>query len=696
VATALGDPRLAELLSTRPALHRGGCFPRRLLEPGETILFEIRPSFAACCLTGTFRRVFGGLCLMISGVFIAFELFFFSGRPTFPVLGTGSLLLGLGILAIPGALDWSAIRYAVTDRQLIKKGWGDPERLPYADLLNLGLHWTPLGRLFGYAILTAISETGYRSHHWERVPKPLEVMRFVSSVGGLLGRAYDAEEVLRRAEEIGVVPPPTALGKAPPRAAASASGSAPPGPAGRRETIDDILRSLPPGHDPSLIPAGKLLEGERLLFAVRPNLMKLKFEWAVASALSTPLIGGLFGLMVGFLARSLIVGVATMLLSGPLFVLLLVWFYKLQVTQRYAISDRRVISIYGKEDGYFHAVDLEQVKGVIVRRGWQDSRFRTGNVIFEGDQSWPVAAWATVSAPDEIWGFAKRIVALSKSKILERERAALATEIGRVAAPLAPGPRPPAALPPPSSQLRLPPPPPPATAPERPKGFGAPSEDEFTASVLEPGERLLLRCSSVDRRATAPAIKWTALSIGVFFGVAGSLVAYGHFVPPTRPGYGLLQSLIITLALLLAMVVWIAVWRDAMRKTRAVFLITDRRALARRGRLEVEIEEVRHEKIAKVEMTRDKHDPRFGCGSVHFVAGGEKNPHWGSFMDGQVTATVLGADSKRVTWDLVPQPDLVSAYARSVALSFGGVIRDVELRLALGRPRLPMPRKSGD
>jgi membrane protein YdbS with pleckstrin-like domain len=185
-----------ELVGQRPSTHTEGLLLRRYLSPGETVLFETRPSFVGFALPGIIGAVVAAVALVV-----LYEFLLGAGGLAGVDPGLLSLLWGLlVVLALVGAIGaivrWWFTCYAVsTTRILVKEGTWVRRiiDIPHQAVQSAMFEETAMGRSFDYGTLqfssASVARFGYSRLgsrpgviNSRATPKPLETRAFVETV----------------------------------------------------------------------------------------------------------------------------------------------------------------------------------------------------------------------------------------------------------------------------------------------------------------------------------------------------------------------------------------------------------------------------------------------------------------------------------------------------------------------------------
>lgn len=163
-----------------PASHRPGSLPRRLLVPGEVVLFETRPSFLG----------YSWIRLLIYGFFL---LILLSAAVADPIAFTsvfwwfGTLLFAA--LAAHRIYVWSQSAYALTDRRIVSTAGLISNNLRELSVLQIQEVHVGLGvwRNITFRYVTqfqwmpgTVVQNRVTSMTWLDVPDPVEVANYCS------------------------------------------------------------------------------------------------------------------------------------------------------------------------------------------------------------------------------------------------------------------------------------------------------------------------------------------------------------------------------------------------------------------------------------------------------------------------------------------------------------------------------------
>jgi hypothetical protein len=197
-------------VSPRPAAAVPNCFPRGYLAPGETLIYETRPSVLAYISIGSVYLLVG---------FVVYALFL--SELGFGYFASVQLVFLLIFIAVPmvlvllGALRWARTSFALTDkRAMTSTGLLSRELIEFAHTREhlVRLRQGESGRLFGYGeIVYGRSPTGSKGNgvgvelngvDWIGVKDPLNTLRFVQATADHLDRQQKVTDSVLREQRM--------------------------------------------------------------------------------------------------------------------------------------------------------------------------------------------------------------------------------------------------------------------------------------------------------------------------------------------------------------------------------------------------------------------------------------------------------------------------------------------------------------
>lgn len=169
-------------------------YPTRLLSPGETIIYQLRPHW---------RALIAPAIVVIVLAFAGTWLFFFtdSAIVRWIVVGAGVVILVLWVI-LP-LLRWLTTQYVFTDRRIIlRRGLITKQGrdVPLAKVNNVSFNQSMLGRIFNFGELQIESANSDGSLFIEDVPNVEDIQRDVY-------RLQEEDDVRRRSPGGGTTTP---------------------------------------------------------------------------------------------------------------------------------------------------------------------------------------------------------------------------------------------------------------------------------------------------------------------------------------------------------------------------------------------------------------------------------------------------------------------------------------------------------
>lgn len=148
-------------------------YPTRLLSPGETIIYELKPHW---------RALIGPAIVLIVIAFAGTWLFFLTDSAIVRWIVVGAGVVILVLWAIIPLLRWLTTQYVFTDRRIIlRRGLITKQGrdVPLAKVNNVSFNQSMLGRMFNFGELQVESANTDGSLFIEDVPNVEDIQRDV-------------------------------------------------------------------------------------------------------------------------------------------------------------------------------------------------------------------------------------------------------------------------------------------------------------------------------------------------------------------------------------------------------------------------------------------------------------------------------------------------------------------------------------